>query len=328
MNDRAVGLLEQYDVEVLRTRKGRGSILCDTPGGCLIFKEYSGNEEKIRIQNRVLEHIRECGKVQAETLIATREGELLVRDGDGTIYLLKTYCEGRECNIYDRVECQEAVRQLARLHQCMEFPADTEWLPAGICAGKEYDKHNRELRRVKKYLQQKSQKTGFEICLLGTFDYFLNQALTVAAEWNDYQRSREKLQSYVYFCHGDYQYHNILLGENGCFLINFEKCVPDSPMRDLYLLLRKLLEKSGWSVAMGKELLGAYEEIQPIPAIDRIDLYYRLSYPEKFWKIANFYYNSGKAWIPERNAEKLEKLLRQEKEKQSFLEEVFRKVGH
>ena len=38
MNDRAVALLEQYEIEVLRTRKGRGAILCDTQQGCLIFK--------------------------------------------------------------------------------------------------------------------------------------------------------------------------------------------------------------------------------------------------------------------------------------------------
>ena len=42
MNDRAVALLEQYEIEVLRTRKGRGAILCDTQQGCLIFKEYTG----------------------------------------------------------------------------------------------------------------------------------------------------------------------------------------------------------------------------------------------------------------------------------------------
>ena len=109
-------------------------------------------------------------------------------------------------------------------------------------------------------------------------------------------------------------------------MINFEKCLPDSPVRDLYHLLRKLLEKGGWSVSLGKDLLAAYEKERPLSAINRIDLYYRLAYPEKFWKIANFYYNSGKAWIPERNHEKLEKLIEQEKEKQRFLDEVFRNV--
>ena len=88
--------------------------------------------------------------------------------------------------------------------------------------------------------------------------------------------------------------------------------------------MRKLLEKSNWSIPLGQELLEAYEREEPITAINRIDLYYRLAYPEKFWKIANFYFNSGKAWIPGRNQEKLEKLITQEKEKQHFLEEVFR----
>ena len=31
MNDRAVGILEQYDIEVVRTVKGRGTIICETP---------------------------------------------------------------------------------------------------------------------------------------------------------------------------------------------------------------------------------------------------------------------------------------------------------
>ena len=52
MNDRAVALLEQYEIEVLRTRKGRGAILCDTQQGCLIFKEYTGREEQLRLQEQ------------------------------------------------------------------------------------------------------------------------------------------------------------------------------------------------------------------------------------------------------------------------------------
>ena len=58
--------------------------------------------------------------------------------------------------------------------------------------------------------------------------------------------------------------------------------------------------------------------------MDYRQLYYRLAYPEKFWKIVNFYYNTGKAWIPGRNMEKIEKLFAQEREKQLFLEYIFK----
>ena len=188
MNDRAVGLLEQYDIEVLRTRKGRGAILCDTAQGYLIFKEYTGNEEKVQIQDKLLKHIQKAGKVQVESIIATKEGNLLVKDNDGISYILKTYCEGRECNIYDKNECLEAVHQLAFLHESLEAVTGIEWKAPTITPSREYEKRNRELKRVRKYLQQKSQKTEFEIRLQGTFDYFLEQAIKVKEEWDAYQK--------------------------------------------------------------------------------------------------------------------------------------------
>ena len=329
MNDRAVELMEQYDVEVIRTRKGRGAIVCDTDQGCLIMKEYTGNIDRIELQDRLLKKIAKDGLIHAEKILPAREGALFVRDMDGVTYVLKTWVEGRECNIYDRTECSQAVNLLAQLHQCMQLPCDTPGIPDRFSPGKEYEKHNRELKKVKKYLKQKGQKSWFEISLLNSFDYFLEQALTVTEEWKEYDaasKAQEIPGRAVSFCHGDYQYHNILKDNNGWFLVNFEKCLPDDPIRDLYLLMRKLLEKGNWSVTMGTDLLYAYEKECPLAALSRIDLYYRLSYPEKFWKIVNFYYNSGKAWIPGRNQEKLEKLIAQENEKQKFLDEVFRSV--
>ncbi len=334
MNDRAAGLLEQYEIEVLHTRKGRGAILCDTQQGCLIFKEYAGNSDKIKLQDQVLKTVESSKTIAVEQIIPTAEGALFVQDNDGTKYILKTWREGRECSIYDKSECLEAVRLLAKLHESMALPADTPKLPAPFSPEKEYEKHNKELKKVRKYLQQRSQKQLFEISLLNAFDYFLEQAVSVTKEWKEYcavkQRGDKKASADrepVTFCHGDYQYHNIIRGDDGWFLVNFEKCIPDTHVRDLYLLMRKLLEKSNWSVSLGQELLEAYEKVKPVSAVDRIDLYYRLAYPEKFWKIANFYFNSGKAWIPNRNQEKLEKLIAQEKEKQYFLDEVFRKVN-
>ena len=331
MNDRAVSLLEQYDIEVQNTKKARGAFLCETNLGTLIFKEYNGNQERLSVQNRLLTSIESAGHIWAEHIMTNKEGSLLVQDMDGTRYILKTYREGRECNIADRQECLEAVRLLARLHEgtrVERLPGD--YIPV-FSPTKEYEKRNRELKRVRKYLKQRSQKSLFEIHLLQCFDTFYEQALKVSEGWKDYEAEYQQWNldsgadsSYYTCCHGDYQYHNILFDGREWFMINFEKWVVDNPIRDLFLLLRKLLEKNKWSLELGRELILAYEKEQPISSISRIDLYYRLSYPEKFWKIVNFYYHSGKAWIPEKNLEKLEKLLNQEQEKKHFLEEAFR----
>lgn len=336
MNDRSVSLLEQYAIEVKGTRKGRGAILCETDRGTLIFKEYGGNPERLKMQDRLLQKVAEKGLVEAESLISNKEGEFFVRDNDGINYILKTYREGRECNIREMEECLMAVRLLAKLHLStqdgLEMPPRQENAPEPLSPveetpafsiAKEYEKRNRELKRIWKFLKNRGQKTWFELALQECFQSFYEQALEAQSGWEVYRPLAEKEPQQAY-CHGDYQYHNVLQDQRGWYLINFERCIQDDPVRDLHLLLRKLLEKSNWSLSLGEAVLNGYEKVRPLSALSRIDLYYRLAYPEKFWKIANFYYNSGKAWIPGRNLEKLEKLLAQEREKKEFLEKAFR----
>lgn len=314
VNDRCVGLLSNYDVEVLRTAKGRGAILCETNLGLLIFKEYIGRKNKVVLQNEILSTLHK-ENVKAEQIIPNKEGEFLTTDYDGSVYILKTYSAGRECIIKDVGDCQKAVQSLAVLHN---VPTEELCIPEGSVQGacvNEYEKHTRELRKIRKYLLNRGQKTDFEILLLQNYDYFYLQAAEVFEQMNlsgeDFTIKR--------ICHGDYQYHNILFEEENTFLINFEKCFIEDVTRDLGLFLRKILEKNFWNEEMGFSLLEAYEEVRTLTQEEKLQLYRRLSYPEKFWKIANFYYNTGKSWIPGKNIEKLYKLLEQENEKKAFL---------
>lgn len=338
MNDRAISLLEQYDIEVLRTRKGRGTFICDTDRGTILIKEYSGRPEKLKLQSEILKQVKDTGLVLAEEVLPGREGQLSVTDSDGCSYIVKTCFEGSECNIHESRECVEAMYTLAKLHRsmnpfrqtregCKEADSFSEAEPeeadrmtalkVPFSPLREYEKHNRELNRIRSYLKKKGQKQVFEKKLLAAIGYFAEQGRQVAESW----RKWEKIEDVTY-CHGDYQYHNIIRTQEGWRVINFEKMMWDNPVRDIALMMRKVLEKNNWNISLGKDMLAAYEVICRLDEYDRQDLYHRFAYPEKFWKIANFYYNSGKAWIPEKNLEKLEKVILQEKEKQAFLLEI------
>jgi len=327
VNDRALSLLEQYDIEVLRTRKGRGTFICDTKQGLVLMKEYTGHPEKLKRQQQILQKVNKIGLVKTEEVLPNKEGQLWVKDNDGVFYIVKTYFEGSECNIYDMKECMEAMRTLAKLHESMERAVECLWEeehPEGMIRKEsasplaEYEKHNRELLRIWSYLKKKGQKQIFETRLLGVMEYFVNRARNVTESW----RAMEDTSGPT-ICHGDYQYHNIIRCQDGWHVLNFEKMLKDGPMGDVYLFMRKVMEKNSWQITLGKEMLSAYDVIRIMDEHDRKDLYHRFAYPEKFWKIANFYYNSGKAWIPEKNLEKLEKVISQEKEKQAFLREIF-----
>lgn len=325
MNDRAVSVLSEYDFEVIRTWKGRGAILFETPKGIRILKEYTGLTDKLALQNTLLTHIREASDIVVEEIIPNKEGMLWTQDQNQGTYIVKTYFEGRECSIREEAECVQAMQTLAGLHKVMRLPAEQGVPQPAARMDKEYEKHNRELKKVRRFLRDKSQKNDFEIYLLKYYDSFMEQAFAVTEKWLECQKTgvREEAKTESIWCHGDYQYHNLLLDGNDMCVINFEKCICDSQIRDLYLFLRKLLEKNNWSLPLGNTLLEAYQKERTLSKEELRQLYYRLAYPEKFWKIVNFYYNSGKAWIPGRNMEKFDKLLRQEKEKQNFLQSLF-----
>lgn len=326
MNDRAVSILEQYDFSVERTWKGRGSILFEANGTVYILKEYKGALERLSFIADRLIKIRENGFEGIEEIIPNKEGSYFCTDYDRTTYIVKRYFSVKECNIREKQECMKAVQTLGKLHKAMTGiivgePVKIDSLPLVY----EIEKRNAELGRVRKYLKSKGQKTEFERFLQTHYDYFYEKAIQTAellqaedtAEWC---KEIENAQNY---CHGDYQYHNILMDDMGCHIINFEKMAPDNPVKDLYLFTRKLLEKNNWDLMLGRELLHTYNEVRPLREEDLLQLKYRFLYPEKFWKIVNYYFNSSKAWISCKNAEKLENILQQEENRNALIQTMF-----
>lgn len=328
MKPKAVNVLERYDLEVLRTWKVRGAILCESDKGLFILKEFGGRGEKLLLQDAFLAFVKAQGFLQAEELLKNKDGELLTRDTEGTGYIVKTYTEGRECAVGSSREALmdgcAAMRTLAKLHRfCESFE--------GI-SGKdgrhqdltlqEFEKHNRELKKVRRFLKEKGQKSDFEHFLQQHYDIFLEQALSVSEKL---KKEEQEGGRSIILCHGDFQYHNVLFCEGGVRLMNFEKCIWDDRSRDIYHFSRKMLEKGSWAPELGEALLNAYEKELHLMPEDGRKLYYRFSYPEKFWKIVNYYYNRGKAFIPDKNREKLEVLLEQEDRRKDFIRNVIGK---
>ena len=159
--------------------------------------------------------------------------------------------------------------------------------------------------------------------------YQLAAKVTKRLEDSGYERLYQDSLAQGLLVHGDYNYHNVLMlpETGGSATTNFEHFRIDVQALDLYYFLRKVMEKHKWKESLGRAMLEAYAEVRPLKPEELEVIALKASYPEKFWKIANFYYNSGKAWIPGKNQEKLERVIAQEQEKQHFLDEVFRDIS-
>ncbi len=328
MNDKAVNVLEQYDMTVNRTFKGRGTIICDTDQGMRVLKEYRGRTEKLELLFQLQGKLKDS--LRTDTLIRTKEGALFVKDIDNGVYILEEQVEGKECSYKNEEDIVKACGAMAKLHLKFMTPQSEKIcvMPVFFYAD-EMERHTIECKRVRNYLRKLHNKTEFERALLKEYDYFLEKAVAVTRRARE--ESQAEYEAYVnsngLYCHGDYQYHNVIFGKGsgGAYtgIVNLEHFARDAGARDFYLLFRKISEKCDWSLDMAQSMLDAYQNRRVFPPIEWRSLCLRLEYPEKFWKIINFYYNSRKSWMPNRNYDKLESLIRQEKNREKLLNKFF-----
>lgn len=186
----------------------------------------------------------------------------------------------------------------------------------------ENERHTRELKKVRNFISSRKKKNDFEMGFLKSFEMFYEEALAVVElqkkELESVSCSSGK-ESIYGICHGDYNQHNVLFSRQGIAVLNFEKASYDIQVSDLGNFMRKILEKHNWNMGLGMDMLSAYHNVRPLNEQEMRQLYIRLAYPEKFWKIANHYFNASKAWVCGRNLEKLEKFISQNEARESFL---------
>lgn len=324
MNDNYLDVLQQYEGETERVRRGRGAWICEGPDGIRLLKEYRGSVKRLEFEETVLQELKNHEIRQVDQYVRNREGGLLTAAEDGTKYILKEWFLDRECNIRDRQEILAAVGWIARLHRGLrEIRWQEEWdlasmQPPGLA--EEMKRHSREMKRVRTFVRNKRKKSEFELCVAQNFEMFYTQALQ-AQEGLEMLEGRGK-QKQLFLCHGDLNQHHLLMRSGDAAFIEFSQMHRGSQMADLYHFMRKVMEKHGWDDQLGLAMMHSYDRILPMEREDRECLYYLFLYPEKYWKQLNYYNNANKAWIPAKNVEKLKVLELQQESRNHFLTKI------
>lgn len=307
-------LLGAYALEVTGVTKGRGSLFIHTAGAVYMLKSFTGSMEKAQGLAQVLAELKAWDPA-VEQILPTREGAYAVREEGGPTYVLKSYQPGRECDVKNAFEVLEGARKLADLHLQLETietdKKEVFFAPQHLLA-EEVRRHNRELKNLRNYIRKKKKKTGFEDLYEQAYGTFYGQGEQVEEE---ILSLKEELQ----LCHGDYHHHNVLDCSGTSHIQHFESMRMDSAMSDLAKYTRKALEKNRWNAELGRQMLMTYQRVRPFRTGELQQLYLRLLYPEKFWKIANHYNNNKKTWSSKRDGDKLRQILAQEKARQEFL---------
>ena len=324
MNDSYLEVLKQYEGETASVRRGRGAWICEQEGGIRLLKEYRGTIKRLEFEEQVLAQLKELGITTVDQYVRNQEGELLTTGPDGTHYILKEWFLDRECNLKDSREVLTAVSQIAGLHRAFrQIPWQEDWTMGSNlrpALDDEMRRHTREMKRVRTYIRGKRKKSEFELCVMQHFDVYYEQALT--AQEGLELLGRNQRQDQLFLCHGDLDQHHVLIGHREVAFIEFNQMHRGRQMTDLYRFMRKVMEKHGWDERLGISMMESYDRVLPVTREDRDCLYCLFLYPEKYWKQLNYYFNANKAWVPDKNVEKLKSLEDQEAGRRRFLERL------
>ncbi|WMJ85291.1 hypothetical protein [Anaerocolumna sp. MB42-C2] len=353
MEDRNLELFRQYNIKIYNTYRIRGAFILETDKGLKLLKSLESSKSRVDFENTVLEYLTIQNYPYVDLYVKNYSNEIVTEDSAGNKYVLKNWFPGEECNLRDEADVADATVNLAILHTLLrEVPLSEEQLlhNSYVDLLEVFDKRNRELKRVRSYIREKRKKNEFELCYLNCYDEFYNQsqeATRILSESNYAELMKEAVEHRC-VCHGNYTYHNVIVlkanqinsvnwnsskneevlsaaGLRGTIkanmaTTNFDRACVGIQITDIYQFMRKVMEKNDWDPDIGSMILDNYNRILQIDKDELKLLYVLLLYPEKFWKITNFYYNGKKSWVPQRNIQKLIGIQEQMDRKKQFLE--------
>ena len=99
MREYELEVLEQYDIEVISTRKTRGAYFCDTKEGMMLLAPAGISLGRAPLMYVLLSYLESGHGMKVDTPVFTKEGKLFSVSSDGIKYMLKKWVPGRECEV-------------------------------------------------------------------------------------------------------------------------------------------------------------------------------------------------------------------------------------
>ena len=160
------------------------------------------------------------------------------------------------------------------------------------------------------------------IFFLDWIDYFYNLGEDALNKLNisKYGQLVEEAKVNGNFCHHDYTHSNIILNDEKTYIINFDSCCMELKVYDLTNLLRRKMRKCKWDVNEAKNILEEYASIEELKENEIEVLKIMLQFPQKFWRIANKYYNSRHGWAEKIYMAKLNEVIEEVEYHRKFMD--------
>ncbi|MGE5615038.1 MAG: CotS family spore coat protein [Bacillota bacterium] len=300
-----------YGLEVNNLYPYKDAVILVTQNGKKALKRLPFSAERLKFVHSAKEHLVSNGFACVDRYLCTLSGDPYFIYNN-SCHVVVDCPAGRESNFDNDNDVRKAAVALANLHKasrgykapqgCM-VQDDLDKLPTF------FSKRLDDMRKMKRQAQK--GKGRFDQLLVRYADYFIELGERTKEELvlSGYGSVVEKTRMEQSFCHHDYTHNNIIIDGDRTTVINFEYCCHEIRVYDIANFIRRKMRKCGWNMAKAAIILNSYNSVDKLDNEELSVMKAILQFPQKFWRVANRYYNSRRSWSERNYISRLQEIV-------------------
>lgn len=291
----------EFNFKVISYKPLRAVYIAETDKGTIVIKETDREPDKLLYIHGMKEYLYEKGFDALDRYLIAENG-LPFTLQDNRLFVVEKYIDGRECSFTNPFDREAAVIALAELHK----KGKGYIAPTGAFKRENYGRWDSTyLRKIdyllerKERIKAKKDKDFFDKLYLEDADFMLEMAWQAydTLECSDYQEICKRARRESWICHHDYTYHNIIIKKDwGVSIIDFDYSCHELPIYDLANYILKVIKRFSFDIDIALRILDLYSEIQNISKADLLLMLAIFEFPQRFWRIAERYYENKTDW--------------------------------
>ena len=314
-------LLQSWSLQIKRIEPVLDVYKVQTDAGPKALKGCNLTPNAMQFIHSIFHYLKQQEFPSIMNAIPTSDGQDFIVS-EGMVFALYDWIEGRRPKFQRSDELSEACKTMASLHKASlgYHP------PPGLRPRRRWgrlvesqNKHRQDLSDFAEMAKKKRYLTRFDREYLRHLPEYLDIASQSIELLNseEYTKMVHEYKQKGCFCHGDVAERNFVRGLDGLtYLIDLDSARLDLPVMDLVKLTRRVLKKSRWNPSVAQTIIGSYQGVYSLSS-EEIRLFGAvMTFPQKFWRIADRYYHKTKFFSEEKAFHKLHSVLRQ---KDAFL---------
>ncbi len=295
-----------------------------TKRGTFALKEAEMTEDERSWFTHVIQRLSEIGFHQVVPLYPTKFGDYTVQLGSRTYYLMPWFASDER---NEKAKDEVLLDHLGKIHALtlkeQDFSNEVVEHSYQYLMNR-WENRQYEMERFTEEAEQKTYMSPFELTYLSHFHQIMRmteEAKRRLKDWYDTCQREKRYRSVL--CHGKVSRNHLVFNPTGeGHLLNFEKAVLDTPVRDLAVYFRRAAHQREWTMEEGKFLLDSYEKHVPLLNEERGLLISYLSYPEPVFNAVDLYCSRRNDYSQIEMVHRLESRIRAMKKIRDFCDAI------